>query len=216
MRRAERTAIAVLAVVLGCGSSREVSKANFKKVLDAHFSKDCLGVVEAFPAYLPLTKGLGDAERAALEAEHAVELRHYDALIGAGLLSVSEGMQIERNALGEEVVRSPARVYQLTERGKKLYREGHFEPPFARLGKLCVASIAVEKIDAFSQPDLWEGRTASHVGFMYSAKDPTELARLPAVRAAYPEITDLLEGKEHEMAVLVLTDKGWVHEDEAR
>jgi|GEM_PF-253305 len=212
MRTTMRAVVAVLVgVFLGCGSAKDPSKSNFKKALNAHFEKHCVGLGAAFPAYLPTTDGLNEKQRAAYDKEHATDLSRYNALISAGLLSVRDGEEEVKNWLSGKSTKQPARVYELTDEGKRFYKEERSQF-LGKRGTLCAATLAVDSVDSFAEPAQMFGYTVSRVNYTYSAGSPNEWAREAAVQAAYPELKGLLAQNKQGHAALVLMNTGWVHE----
>jgi hypothetical protein len=204
----------VASAVVACNSPRDASKSTFKNAINAHFEKHCIQLKKVFPAYVPVAStAKSEVQRANYAQQYGKEIAGYDALVGAGILTVSDGVEEVHGFFGPASKR-PARIYALTETGKKLYSEER--TAFFATGVLCVGTSGVDSIGSYSEPaQALGGVTVSHVVYTYSPRKVNDWARDRKVQEALPELKELLAPHKSDRATLVLMNTGWVHESDA-
>lgn len=207
----------IAALLTACGSAKDASEGNFKKIIDAHYAKDCIAVQpdggfgvdsETFPVTIELepVKHPNQAER------NAEKLAQFEALAKAGLLSVKDTQVQGKGGLwGHQGQMLDAKEYALTDAGRASYQETE-RTRARKTGEFCAGHYAVDAIKRFTEPGSLGPYTASEVSYTYSPQNVPAWANNPAVRAAIPQLDRQLQERQEGRAVMILTNEGWVHE----
>lgn len=192
------TLVGVATMLTACGNAKDANKSNFKSAIQDYFDTQpglCAVIPrQELPFILP-EKGLISTEPKS----------RADALVEAGLLSKKA---TEVKALfGDRM--EPATEYQITEAGQKVQDNN---TDSTKKNAFCTGRYTVIDVDNFTEPSAMMGATISKVNYRYKAEDVDSWAKSASMLAAYRDFEvaeqDEIKGK----VVLVLTDKGWLHE----
>jgi hypothetical protein len=196
--------IATVALLSACGSSKDASKANFTKAIDAHYAADCVAI--DFSMGTALYAKFSDGRSYPVSVADAVNAGHpdksltapFEALEKAGLLS-SKPTEVQAGLFGPK---SPGKEYSLTDAGTKA---------LAKPGRsaFCVGHRKVDEVVQFSEPNSGMGQTVSEAKYTYTVVDVPAWAKDPAVQAAFPELVEVLTPKKEARIDLVLMNDGW-------
>ncbi|MCF7554045.1 hypothetical protein [Pseudomonas petrae] len=202
--------IAILAIavafIAGCSDPKKASEENFEKAaqayLDTQYPK-CF-VLIAFPVQ---TEDFDMSGRS--------KLLH--ALAGVGIVKETE---LSRKEIPKSLF-SEARIdisysYDLTEEGRKYYRDGVQKLMNGNtVGGLCVGKAKIVKIDQFSEPGEMMGQKISRVTYSYQVTDLPNWAHDQNLLASARDLSTAVAGEKlpiRETRAMILTNNGWVHE----
>jgi len=197
-------AIAALAALSACGSSKEASKANFAKAIDAHYAANCAAF--DFSMGTRLFAKFSDGGGFPVSVADGIEAGHPEKHMGApfeaiekvGLLT-SKPTEVQAGLFGAKL---PGKEYSLTDAGTKaLSKPGR--------SSFCVGHRKVDEVVQFSEPSSGMGQTVSQAKYTYTVVDVPAWANDPAVRAAFPELAEVLKPKKEARVDLVLMNDGW-------
>lgn len=197
-------ALATVIALSACGSSKDASKANFAKAIDAHYAKDCAAI--DFSMGTALFAKFSDGRSYPVSIADAVNAGHpdnrmtapFEALEKAGLLQ-STPTEVQAGLFGPK---SPGKAYSLTDAGTKaLEKPGR--------SAFCVGHRKVDEVVQFSEPNNGMGQTVSQAKYTYTVVDVPAWASDPAVQAAFPELVEMLKPKHEARIDLVLMNDGW-------
>lgn len=196
--------IATAALLSACGSSKDASKANFAKAIDAHYASECAAV--DFSMGTALFAKFSDGRSYPVSIADAVNAGHpdnrmtapFEALEKAGLLR-STPTEVQAGLFGPK---SPGKEYSLTDAGTKA---------LAKPGRsaFCVGHRKVDEVVQFTEPSSGMGQTVSQAKYTYTVVDVPAWASDPAVQAAFPELVEMLKPKHEARIALVLMNDGW-------
>jgi hypothetical protein len=166
-------AATLILIATGCQSSKsKATPQNFIAGLNANFltHSECL-----FP----------DAPRFPVGTSDKTEIKQFDSLVKATLLSVRQEPAIKVNR------------YTVTPIGER------YAPRF------CYGHRTVTAIDSFTPPAQENGFPETHVTYRYSLLDVPVWAKTPEVQAAFPAMAKATAGESTGQAVLAGTLAGW-------
>ena len=165
-------AATLLLIASGCQSKTKATPQNFITGLNANFltHSECL-----FP----------EAPRFPVGTSDKVEIKQFDALVKATLLSVAQEPAIKVNR------------YTVTPIGAR------YAPRF------CYGHRTVTAIESFTPPAQANGFPETHVTYRYSMLDVPVWAKTPEVQAAFPAMARATAGESTGQAVLAGTLAGW-------
>jgi hypothetical protein len=194
-------------LLIGCASKKDANEKNFSEALNSYLAKKgqlCLGIPSTWPVDLNEAErrsGMGTAaEMAALEK--------------AGLVRSHETETEYTPPLSTRPVKARVLRYELTEDGKKFYREKQTLALVGTNGKqgdLCFGQQVLDKIVK------WEGPTAAgdskqaSVFYTYGIENLAEWAKTPDIQRVFPGIASTIDGagKTVMNQALTLTNQGW-------
>jgi len=198
--------LALLATLAGCSDTKDASEANFHKAAQAYLDTQyprCF-VVTDFP-----TKTQDFDVTGTNKALHA--------LAKVGIVSEQEISRVEV----PERLWQPARTdiyyaYDLTDEGRKYYKANAQKMLNGQTrGGLCFGKAEVTAVEQFSEPGEMMGHTVSDVTYAYKITELPDWATNDEVRATIRDLGNAvatLQSPAREKRVMVLTNKGWVHE----
>ncbi|MGI4858062.1 MAG: hypothetical protein ACRYHA_14345 [Janthinobacterium lividum] len=206
-----------LALLLaGCGSKNDASERNFAMAVTQYLDDNgdlCLDVG-------PFPVDVSDTDLKLQTSEPAGHAARMAALQHAGLVSsidVSLGQLgfVDDRPTGH---RLRVRRYDLTTAGRDAYRKivadeiaasGKKEP---ERGDICYGKLALEKVTGWDGPTQVDGKQEASVRYTYKVASLSDWAKVPAVGAAFPFVTNTVAGAGEQSltTVMKLTDKGWV------
>jgi DNA-binding PadR family transcriptional regulator len=214
------SALIAAALLTACGSAKDASNSNFAKAIDAHFAKHCIvinpGTVlgnnnsDAYPATIPLTipNQYLSADEAAKRNDEKIGT--YETLVKAGLLTVSDGQaksSVSWTQSSSTIQEVPAKVYTLTEDGKKALRD---QKDMKGTG-FCGGYNQVDDIVRFTPPASgMMGATISTVIYTFSPTKVPAWVKSDDVIKAFPDLARQLAPKQKGDTDLVLASDGWI------
>jgi hypothetical protein len=197
-------AIAAVVALSACGSSKNASKQNFAKAIDAHYATNCTALDFSMGTRLfaKFSEGGGFPASVADGVEAGHPEKHtgapFEALEKVGLLT-SKTTEVQAGLFGAKVA---GKEYSLTEAGTKaLLKPGR--------ASFCVGHRKVDEVVQFSEPSSGMGQTVSQAKYTYTVVDVPAWASDPALQDAFPELAEVLEPKKEAHVDLVLMNDGW-------
>lgn len=204
MRRSFVASLAALFLLTGCNNPKKPSNANFTKAIDQYLTKHndaCSSISQPFPVDVTVSQqkeqyGLGP-QLAALEQAGLVHSTNTTAVV--------HGMF---DALQGSTPPQPVKRYELTDDGKKYYRQT--PSVFGQANSFCYGQKAVDSIVKWTEPSTGDG-SQSVVTYTYKITDLAPWAERSDVQQAFSDLRQTVNGasKTSEMAGVQLTDKGW-------
>lgn len=204
MRRSFVVSLAALFLLAGCSNPKKPSNANFAKAIDQYLTKHddaCSSISQTCPVDVTVPQqkeryGIG-AQLAALEQAGLVHSTNTTAVVH-GMLDALQGATPPQ----------PVKRYELTDDGKKYYRQT--SGVFGQTSNFCYGQKAVNSIVKWTEPTAGEG-SQSVVTYTYKITDLAPWAERPDVQQAFSDLRQTVNGasKTKEMAGLQLTNKGW-------
>lgn len=195
--------VALAAFSAGCSNPKDANKENFAKAAQAYLDT-------TYPRCY-VTSNFPKKERI-YEGKESKSIYH--ALAAAGILSERVSEKAEKIAFLSSSYTEYE--YDLTEEGKKFYREGIAETFGGdSVGGICFGKAKVSSIENFTEPSDMMGMRVSRVSYRYNVEDIPEWAKSAEVTAASSTIKEDVESDKkpiENMAGFILTDKGWMHE----
>ncbi len=205
MRRLTLFLFAAFLVLAGCNNEKKPNAANFRKAIDQYLAKHgqtCVLVDQAFPVDVTLPEqrqqtGIGP-QTAALEQAGLVR--------GSDTMAVVHGLA---EALSRSTTPQPVRRYELTDEGRKAFRQTVVS--FGQASEFCYGQKTVDSIIKWTEPAGMGSYTQSEVTYSYKIANLAAWARQLSTQQAFPDIRSTLQGssKPDQIAGLVLTNQGW-------
>ena len=194
-------------LLIGCAGKKDANEKNFSEALNSYLAKKgqlCLGIPSTWPVDLNEAErrsGMGTAaEMAALEK--------------AGLVRSHETETEYTPPLSTRPVKARVLRYELTEDGKKFYRE---KQPLAlvgtkgKQGDLCFAQQALDKIVKWEGPNAAGDSKEATVFYTYRIENLADWAKNPDIQKVFPGIVSTIDGagKTQMNQSVILTNQGW-------
>ena len=205
MRRSFVASLVALFFLAGCNNTKKPSNANFTKAINQYLAKPddaCSSLGQTLPVNVTVPEqkdqyGIGP-ELAALEEAGLVRSTNTTAAVH-GML----------DALRGSTPPQPVKRYELTDQGKKYYRQ--IPATFGQNGLFCYGRETVDSIIKWTEPGTMEGATLSEVTYTYKIANLAPWAKQPDVQQAFPDLRQTLNeaSKANQTAELQLTNKGW-------
>ena len=198
---------AVLLGALGCSGPKDVSKANFERVIQRHYStlRPCFTI--RIPTGGMLSRRSQKSPYQILESDPD-ELK---ALLGeavrVGLLTKQAStMEVATGFRSSEEL--PAITYEPTVAGKQAIKTSKIGT--SRL-TLCYGSYVIEDITSFTEPADFMGQRVTEVRFTYKVTNVDRWAsESPLFQREFDGLAEALDGKVYAgKAALLLTSEGW-------
>jgi hypothetical protein len=204
MRRSFVVSLAGLFLLTGCSNIKKPSDANFTRAIDQYLTKHndaCSSISQPFPVDVTMSQqkeqyGIG-SQLAALEQAGLVHSMNTTAIVH-GMLDALQGSTLPQ----------PVKRYELTDEGKKYYRQT--VSVFGQTSSFCYGQKAVDSIVKWTDPTTGES-SQSVVTYTYKIIGLASWAEQPDVQQAFSDLRQTVNGasKTNEMAGLQLTNKGW-------
>lgn len=190
--------VMLFALLAGCDDSRSASTANFQKALQSYY--DNHPVCISLAVTLPTSIGTGGIEPIRPQLE---------ALAKAAVLKKSKTSQ-------SGAARPAASVrYSVAPGNRTFVHAGH--DTFLGGTDLCFARRNITKVESFTKPAQVMGRKVSQVTYDFELRDVAPWTSAAAITAAFPKIKAALsQSPGTETEAMILTDKGWHLERDAR
>lgn len=205
MRRSFVASLAALFFLAGCNNPKKPSNRNFTEAIDQYLARRddaCSSLGQTLPIDVTVSEqkdqyGIGP-QLATLEEAGLVHSTNTTAVVHR-MLDALQGSRPPQ----------PVRRYELTDQGKKYYR--NIPATFGQNGIFCYGQETVDSIIKWTEPATMDGATLSEVTYTYKIADLAPWARRPDVQQAFPDLRQTLNGasKANESAGLQLTNKGW-------
>lgn len=205
--------IAAALLLAGCGSSTSASKSNFAKAINTALAKNCIVASPAANLTMAVTghqypvgvqeqkatSGMfGGTTQAQADKQNAATFGPFDALVKAGLLTVTTGEV--KDAFFHKPV--PGKTYALTPAGEKALRD-------KQSLDFCAGHWQVKEVTNFTEPGkAFTGATMSEVQFTYEAADVPSWVSA-AADAGFPNLKQTVGTPGKGRADLTLTNNGW-------
>jgi len=197
-------------MLAACGSSKEANNGNFEKALNAHFTRDCITIQpfvmaaegNGYPMTVVMQQKNDFITQAQVDQNNATMTRHVDALVKAGVLSVSDSTKQEKPMFGNREITVPTKVYVLTDAGKKAIVNSAGTA-------MCIGHYKVDEVVRFTEPSNAMGHTISSVSFTVSPVDVPDWAKGADVQKAYGLDKKLADHIKMTSTVVLASD-GWV------
>lgn len=203
----------VAVALSACSDPKKASKANFEKVLKAHYAKQKAVCFSPSSMLGYITFPVEIAENTTNE----YRIKKFEAMVSAGLLSKTSKPTMVKIPFSEELKEIEVVVYDLTSVGKEYVITKTERDAFGKqeMHSFCFGEIDITSIDSFTEPAtaMMRNVTISEVQYTYKITDVPKWAQDSALQAVFPNIQNELantKGKD----VLVLMGDGWIHEDE--
>lgn len=204
MRRLFLLSLAACLLLTACNDSNKPNDANFTKAINQYLAKHgqvCALVDQTFPVNVTVAEqkeqtGIGP-QMAALEQAGLVR--------GSNTTAVVHGL----DALSGPRAPQPVRQYELTNEGRKYYRQTLVG--FGQAGEFCYGQKAVDSIAKWTEPAAMGPYTQSEVTYSYKVVNLAAWAQQPGIEQVFPDIRSTLQeaSKADQIAGLQLTNKGW-------
>ncbi|MGB2640767.1 MAG: hypothetical protein WAN32_17595, partial [Candidatus Acidiferrum sp.] len=186
---------------------KDANEKNFSEALNSYLAKKgqlCLGIPSAWPV------DLNEAERRGGMGTAAEMV----ALEKVGLVRSHETETEYTPPLSTRPVKARVLRYELTEDGKRFYREKQTLALIGTKGKqgdLCFAQQVLDKIVKWEGPTVAGGSQEASVLYTYRIENLAEWAKDPDIQRVFPGIVSTIDGagKTQMNQALTLTDHGW-------
>jgi hypothetical protein len=194
-------------LLIGCARKNDANEKNFSGALNSYLAKKgqlCLGIPSTWPV------DLNEAERRS-GMSTAAEMA---ALEKAGLVRSHETETEYTPPLSTRPVKARVLRYELTEDGKKFYREKQTLALVGTKGKqgdLCFGQQALDTIVKWEEQNAAGDSKEVSVFYTYKIEDLADWAKSPDVQRVFPGIVSTIDGagKTQMNQILMLTDQGW-------
>jgi len=203
------TYVMVLGTLLlaGCGSKSDANVKDLSDATNAYLAKKgqlCLGISTKWPV---------DLQESDQRAGN-VKASEMAALEKVGLVR-SQNAEAEYTTLSGRAAKAEVLRYELTDEGKKFYREKNvvgLGPKKEVLGDICFGQQAVDKVSKTEGPTKFGDTTEATIYYTYRIDNLADWASNPDIQKVFPGTISTLNGagKTTVNQTLVLTAQGWV------
>lgn len=183
-----------------CSSAKDANQDNFSKAIQAYLDNE-----SGFCAGIPATHYPFSFANEDVLVENSK--RRADAFVSAGLLT-SRDTHIKSRFTPEQV---EAVEYKLSSLGQKhLVKAG--AGSLGNHDAFCTGKYVLEDIESFTEPADAMGLKISRVAYTFKLRNAHKWLQDPAIQQVFTDAASMLDKHIEGRAVLVLTNKGWVHE----
>jgi hypothetical protein len=194
-------------LLAGCGSKSDANVKDLSDATNAYLAKKgqlCLGIATKWPV------DLQDSDR----GPGIVRGSQMAALEKVGLVQSHETETEITPLSGTRPAKAKVLRYELTDEGKKFYREKDvvgLGPNKEALGDVCFGQQIVDKVNKTEGPIRVGDTTEATIYYTYRIDNLAEWANNPDIQRAFPGIVRTLNGvgKTTLNQALTLTKEGW-------
>jgi hypothetical protein len=200
--------VVVLGTLLlaGCGSKSDSNVKDLSDATNAYLAKKgqlCLGISTKWPV------DLQDSD----QRPGNVKASEMAALEKVGLVH-SQNTEAEYTTLSGRPAKTKVLRYELTDEGKKFYREKNvvgLGPNKEALGDICFGQQTLDKVSKTEGPIKIGDTTGATIYYTYRIDNLADWANNPEIRKVFPGIVPTINGagKTTLNQNLTLTDQGW-------
>lgn len=195
-------------LLAGCGSKSDANVRDFSDATNAYLAKKgqlCLGIATKWPV------DLQDSDR----GPGIVRGSEMAALEKIGLVRSHEAETEFTPLSGSRPVKAKVLRYELTDDGKKFYREKDvvgLGPNKEALGDICFGQQTLDKVIKTEGPIKIGDTTGATIYYTYRIENLADWANNQEIQKVFPGIIVTLKGagKTIVSQALVLTAQGWV------
>ena len=193
-------------LLAGCGSKSDANVKDLSDATNAYLSKKgqlCLGISTKWPV------DLQDSD----QRPGNVKASEMAALEKIGLVH-SQNTEAEYTTLSGRTAKAKVLRYELTDEGKKFYREKDvvgLGPNKESLGDICFGQQTLDKISKTEGPVKIGDTTGATIYYTYRIDSLADWANNPDIQKVFPGIVPTINGagKTTLNQNLTLTDQGW-------
>jgi hypothetical protein len=193
-------------LLAGCGSKNDANVKDLSEATNAYLAKKgqlCLGISTKWPV---------DLQDSDLRPGN-VKASEMAALEKVGLVH-SQNTEAEYTTLSGRPAKAKVLRYELTDEGKKFYRERNvvgLGPNKEALGDICFGQQALDKVSKTEGPVKIGDTTGATIYYTYRIDNLADWANNPEIQKVFPGIVRTLNGagKATLNQNLTLTDQGW-------
>ena len=193
-------------LLAGCGSKSDANVKDLSDATNAYLAKKgqlCLGISTKWPV------DLQDSDQRAGN----VKASEMAALEKVGLVH-SQNTEADYTTLSGRTAKAKVLRYELTDEGKKFYREkdvAGLGPNKEALGDICFGQQALDSVVKTEGPITVGDKKQATLYYTYKIENLAEWAKNPEIQKAFPGIVPTINaaGKTTLNQNLTLTDQGW-------
>jgi hypothetical protein len=205
MRYVSIVSYAILLLLTAYNNAKAPNAANFKEAIDAYLMKHgeaCEVIGRQFPI---------DVTRPEKSEEYGIGTK-LEALEQAGLVHFRETTAVVHGMLDplrRSAPAQPVKRYELTDVGKKYFRE--IPGALGHTSGFCYGQISVDAIVKWTERVNVGASSQTEVTYTYEIVDAAAWSKNQAVQREFPDIRTTVNGasKATEVVGLQLTSKGW-------
>ncbi len=193
--------------VFGCDDPKKANHDNFTKAIQPYLESK-------FPSCF--YHGTFPEKKETLSFSFSNKFKKLDVLVNAGLVEFKKKEVKKVRLITGGYKKVAVGEYYLTVKGKSVYQENAGETLSGKkIGGFCIGKPQITEITNFTEPNNIFGHTISNVKFKYRVDNIPDWAKSNILLSSFSLIRKYADSEKNNIndtAVLILTDKGWVHE----